>query len=61
MLPRAVAAAIAEVGSAEACLTLIENAGADVAEFSLERIVTRFGHLAAIRESLLGRADEVIE
>jgi uncharacterized protein (DUF2336 family) len=52
-LPRAVGAAIAEVGSAEACLTLIENAGADVAEFSLNRIIERFGHLAAIRESLL--------
>jgi uncharacterized protein (DUF2336 family) len=52
-LPRAVGAAIAEVGSAEACLTLIENSGANVAEFSLNRIIERFGHLAAIRESLL--------
>jgi uncharacterized protein (DUF2336 family) len=57
LLPRAVSAAIAEVGSAEACLTLIENVGADVAEFSLERIVARFGHLAAVRESLLAWAD----
>ena len=56
-LPRSVAAAIAEVGSPEACLTLIENAGADVAQFSLDRIVARFGHLAAIRESLLARPD----
>jgi uncharacterized protein (DUF2336 family) len=56
-LPRAVAAAIAEVGSAEACLTLLENAGAHIAEFSVERIVQRFGHLAAIRESLLSWAD----
>ena len=52
-LPRSVAAAIAEVGSAEACLTLIENSGAEIAAFSLDRIVERFGHLAAIRESLL--------
>src|ERR1700742_1612738 len=52
-LPRAVGAAIAEVGAAEACLTLIENAGADIAGFSLNRIIERFGHLAAIRESLL--------
>ncbi len=52
-LPRAVAAAVAEVGSAEACLTMIENSGADVAEFSLNRIIGRFGHLAAIRKSLL--------
>src|SRR5437868_3334046 len=47
-LPRSVSAAIAEVGCAEACLTLIENAGADLAAFSLDRIVERFGHLAAI-------------
>src|SRR3954468_13321722 len=38
MLPRAVSAAIAEVGSAEACLTLIENMNADIAVFSVERI-----------------------
>jgi uncharacterized protein (DUF2336 family) len=57
MLPRSVSAAIAEIGSAESCLTLIENAGADLASFSLERIVARFGHLAAIRESLLAWPD----
>ncbi|HKS62638.1 MAG TPA: DUF2336 domain-containing protein, partial [Xanthobacteraceae bacterium] len=56
-LPRSVAAALAEVGSPEACLTLIENPGADIALFSLDRIVERFGHLAAIRESLLSFAD----
>jgi uncharacterized protein (DUF2336 family) len=56
-LPRSVSAAIAEVGSAEACLTLIENGGADLAAFSLDRIVERFGHLAAIRESLLAWPD----
>jgi len=56
-LPRAVAAAIAEVGSPEACLTLIENDSAEVAPFSLDRIVERHGHLAAIREVLLARDD----
>jgi uncharacterized protein (DUF2336 family) len=56
-LPRAVSAAIAEVGSAEACLTLIENPGAEIAAFSLDRVVERFGHLAAIRESLLAWPD----
>jgi uncharacterized protein (DUF2336 family) len=56
-LPRAVSAAIAEVGTAEACLILIENTGADIAPFSIDRIVERFGHLAAIREPLLGRDD----
>jgi uncharacterized protein (DUF2336 family) len=57
VLPRSVAAAIAEVGTAESCLLLVENRNADIAPFSLNRVVERFGHLAAIRESLLGRDD----
>jgi uncharacterized protein (DUF2336 family) len=57
VLPAAVAAAIAEVGAAEACLILIENPGAEIVAFSLDRIVARHGHLAAIRESLLARHD----
>jgi len=56
-LPRSVAAAIAEVGSAEACLVLLENSDADIAPFSIDRIVERHGHLAAIREPLLARED----
>jgi uncharacterized protein (DUF2336 family) len=56
-LQRSVAAAIAEVGSAEACLTLIESPDADVAPFSIDRIVARFGTLAAIREAVLARPD----
>ncbi|HUZ32351.1 MAG TPA: DUF2336 domain-containing protein [Xanthobacteraceae bacterium] len=56
-LPRAVAAAIAEVGTAESCLVLLENPDADLAAFSIERIAERHGHLAAIREELLARAD----
>ena len=51
------AAAIAEVGAAEACLTLLENPDAEIAPFSLDRIVERFGHLAPIRENLLARDD----
>jgi uncharacterized protein (DUF2336 family) len=54
-LPAAVAAAVAEVGSAEACLVLLENAEADIPAFSLDRMVERFGHLAAIREVMLAR------
>ena len=57
VLSPAVAAAIAEVGSAQACLVLIENAGAEIASFSVDRIVARFGHLAPIRETLLQRGD----
>jgi uncharacterized protein (DUF2336 family) len=56
-LPRSVAAAVAEVGTAEACLVLIENKEADIAPFSTDRIVERFGHLAAIRETLLAQDD----
>ena len=56
-LPSAVSAAIAEVGVAEACLVLIENPQAEIAPFSLDRIVERFGHLAAIREAMLIRDD----
>jgi uncharacterized protein (DUF2336 family) len=56
-LPRSVAAAIAEAGTAESCLLLVENGDADIAPFSIDRIVQRFGHLAAIREALLARED----
>src|ERR1700744_2149918 len=52
-LPASVGAAIAEVGSASAALELIENAHAELAPFSWDRIVERHGHLAAIRESML--------
>jgi uncharacterized protein (DUF2336 family) len=57
MLPRSLAAAIAEVGSVQACLALLENSDADIAPFSIDRMVERFGHLAAIREPLLARDD----
>ena len=56
-LPPAVSAAIAEVGSPEACLVLVENAQAAIAPFSFDRIVERFGHLGAIREAMLARPD----
>ena len=56
-LPRSVAAALAEVGTAESCLVLVENRAAEIAPFSIDRIVERFGHLAAVREALLARDD----
>jgi len=56
-LPASVCAAIAEVGSAAAALELIENAHADLAPFSWDRIVERYGHLAAIREAMLALED----
>lgn len=57
MLSPPVAAAIAEVGTPQACLALLENPDADIAVFSIDRIVERFGHLSAIRESLVSRPD----
>jgi uncharacterized protein (DUF2336 family) len=57
MLSRPLAAAISEVGPAQACLALLENNDADIAPFSIDRIVERFGHLSAIRENLVARAD----
>lgn len=57
LLSAPVAAAVAEVGTAEACLTLLENSNAIVPLFSVERIVERFGYLAVIRENLLARHD----
>jgi uncharacterized protein (DUF2336 family) len=56
-LPCSVAAAIAEVGTAESCLLLLENPKAGIAGISIDRIVERFGHLGAIREVLLVRDD----
>jgi len=53
----AVAAAVVEVGSAEACLLLLENPDAEIAIFSIDRMVERFGHVAAIREALFERDD----
>lgn len=56
-LPTSVCAAIAEVGSFEACLVLIDNPEARLAQMSLDRIVERFGHVAAVRERLLESQD----
>jgi uncharacterized protein (DUF2336 family) len=56
-IPTSVAAAVVEVGSPESCLLLLENPCAEIAIFSVNRMVERFGHLAAIREVLLARDD----
>jgi len=57
MLSAALAAAIAEVASTEACLALLENGDAEIALFSIDRIVDRFGDQASIRENLIARDD----
>jgi uncharacterized protein (DUF2336 family) len=56
-LASAVAAALAELGSAEACQILAENDGAEIAPLSIERMVERFGDVAVIRDALLARDD----
>ncbi|HEY1746781.1 MAG TPA: DUF2336 domain-containing protein [Xanthobacteraceae bacterium] len=56
-LPRSVAGAIAEVGGATACLALVQNPEAEVAPVSIDRMVARFGDVAAVREALLARYD----
>jgi len=57
VLPSAVSAALAELGSAEACQILAENDGAEIAPLSIDRMVERFGDVAAIRDALLARDD----
>src|SRR4029077_9139437 len=47
-LPRPVAPALAEVGSGEPCLILVESRDADIPTFSLGRLIERHGHLAAV-------------
>jgi len=47
------AAAIAEVGEAEACAGLLLNTGAAIASVSLKRIAERFGDLPRVREAML--------
>jgi uncharacterized protein (DUF2336 family) len=56
-LPCSVSAAIAEVGTPESCLLLLENRYAEIAPFTFERVVERFGDIAAVREELLSRED----
>ncbi len=54
-LSGAVAAALAEVGAREALISLAVNAGADLPEFSMRRMIERFGDDGEMREALLSR------
>jgi uncharacterized protein (DUF2336 family) len=51
------AAAIAELGDAQACLALLRNEGADVASVSFGRLVERFAGDAPVREALTAHPD----
>lgn len=50
----ALSAAIAEVGEVSACVGLLNNGGADIASLSFARMAERHGHLAVVREAMLG-------
>lgn len=52
----ALSAAVAEVAAREALIALAVNPGAEIPEFSLRRMVERFGSDAELREALLSRA-----
>src|SRR5690606_22447350 len=56
-LPVSVAAALAEVGEAEAVADMLDNAHVSIARISLRRIAERFGDHAEIRDRLFERAD----
>ncbi|MGC2348746.1 MAG: DUF2336 domain-containing protein, partial [Methylocella sp.] len=50
-----VAAALAEVGAREALITLAVNPGAELLEFSIRRMIERFGHDPDLRAAFLAR------
>lgn len=54
-VPAGVCAALAEVGVREAAISLAVNPGADLPEFSMRRMVERFGDDGEMREALLSR------
>jgi uncharacterized protein (DUF2336 family) len=49
----ALAAAIAEIGEAEACVELIANSRAAIAALSFRRMAERHGHLPSVREAMI--------
>ncbi|MEZ5811593.1 MAG: DUF2336 domain-containing protein [Rhizobiaceae bacterium] len=51
---KSLSAAIAEVADVEACLELLGNTGAEIADLSFRRMGERVGHDAALRAALLG-------
>jgi len=56
-LSLALAAAIAEVGTAAACQALLANGGAQIAALSFRRIIERHGERSALRRALVARQD----
>ncbi len=54
-VPASVCAALAEIGAREAAISLAVNPGADLPEFSMRRMIERFGDDGEMREALLAR------
>ncbi|HEY8032915.1 MAG TPA: DUF2336 domain-containing protein [Methylocella sp.] len=54
-VPAPVAAALAEVGARKALISLSGNPGAELLEFSIRRMIERYGHDPALRAALLAR------
>jgi uncharacterized protein (DUF2336 family) len=52
-----VCAALAEIGSREALIALAVNSGAEIADFSMRRMIERFGADGEMREALLSRPE----
>jgi uncharacterized protein (DUF2336 family) len=55
LLSMSVSAALAEIGSREALIALAVNPGAEIADFSIRRMIERFGSDGEMREALLSR------
>ncbi len=60
-LSTSVSAALAEIGVPAALAVLARNPGAEIADFSLARMVERHGGDGALREALLARPDLPVE
>ncbi|MGH6795125.1 MAG: DUF2336 domain-containing protein [Methylocella sp.] len=54
-VPAPVAAALAEVGSCKALISVAANPGAELLEFSVRRMIERHGHDPDLRAALLAR------
>lgn len=56
-LPSTVAAALAEIGAANALVTLLRNRSSDIPDFAYQRMLERHGDHADLREAMLARRD----
>jgi uncharacterized protein (DUF2336 family) len=54
-VPAPVAAALAEVGARKALISLAANPGAELLEFSIRRMIERYGHDPELRAALVAR------